>query len=286
MEYMLGLNSEERLNKDIVESFTGVGMIRGENLCINKMQYFTVDEFRKYVENYLKMTAHLFDGKDVWYRTADLVPHQINILDGCDEVLSEDQFLLGLRGIRRNLEYPAAYLDELSCFIKAYSECNNLGILLPFISNPDELRIAKTILKDNFNYDGKIGIMIEIPSVFLLLDEYEKIGVDNYTVGINDLTSLILGAERGNKNYSKSDKAVLLAIKSILEKVHSYGKKLTVAGYMNKETHDILKDLGIDYLNVHYNEIPKVFDVQDESKYTKHYDDIKRYYKRIKNERN
>ena len=54
MEYMLGLNSEERLNKDIVEFFTGVGMIRGENLCINKMQYFTVDEFRKYVENYFK----------------------------------------------------------------------------------------------------------------------------------------------------------------------------------------------------------------------------------------
>ena len=285
MEYMLGLNSEERLNKDIIDSFAGVGMIRGENLCINKMQYFTIDEFRKYVENYLKMIAHLFSGKDVWYRTADLVPHQINVLEGCDEVLNEDQFLLGLRGIRRNLKYPNAYLDELSCFIKAYRECDNLGILLPFVSNPDELRTTKTILKDNFHYDGKIGIMVEIPSVLLLLDEYEKIGIDNYTVGINDLTTMILGANREIKNYSKSDKAVLLAMKIILEKVHSYGKKITVAGYMDKEIHDILKDLGIDYLNVHYNEIPRIFDVQDESEYTKHYDDIKHYYKRIKNER-
>ena len=281
----LGLNCE-KVSKKLSSDFAGVGLIRSEYLCRNIEEYVTLKSCRDYIYNYVDNICKIFTGKDVWYRTADLVPHQINILDGCDEVLSEDQFLLGLRGIRRNLEYPAAYLDELSCFIKAYSECNNLGILLPFISNPDELRIAKTILKDNFNYDGKIGIMIEIPSVFLLLDEYEKLGVDNYTVGINDLTSLILGAERGNKNYSKSDKAVLLAIKSILEKVHSYGKKLTVAGYMNKETHDILKDLGIDYLNVHYNEIPKVFDVQDESKYTKHYDDIKRYYKRIKNERN
>ena len=96
---------------------------------------------------------------------------------------------------------------------------------------------------------------------------------------------MILGANREIKNYSKSDKAVLLAMKIILEKVHSYGKKITVAGYMDKEIHDILKDLGIDYLNVHYNEIPRIFDVQDESEYTKHYDDIKHYYKRIKNER-
>lgn len=55
MKYMLGLNSEELDDNDIVFSmFDGVGMIRGENLCINKLQYFPVKEFREFVTGYLK----------------------------------------------------------------------------------------------------------------------------------------------------------------------------------------------------------------------------------------
>jgi len=53
MEYYLGLNSEENFNFDLFSTFSGVGMIRGENLCISKMQYFTVKEFCNYVTYYL-----------------------------------------------------------------------------------------------------------------------------------------------------------------------------------------------------------------------------------------
>ena len=282
MKYMLGLNSETDINKDIIEKFDGVGMIRSENLCINKMQYFTIEEFQTYVEEYLKTIAELFEGKDVWYRTSDLVPHQINLLKGCDHKLDEDQFLLGLRGIRRSLEYIDTFRKELNCFVNAHNIYNNLGLLLPFISNPNELRITKELLTKEFNYNGKIGIMIEMPSVMLLLDEYEKIGVDNYTIGSNDLTSMILGAERSIKNYSKNDEAILLAIKQVLEKVHSYNKKLTIAGYMNQEFHDNCQALGVDYFCLHYNEIPNIFEVEKPELYTQHYDNMKENYARIK----
>lgn len=49
-KFMLGLNSEEldmRVDKEIFEMFEGVGMIRGENLCVNKMQYFTIPSFQQ-----------------------------------------------------------------------------------------------------------------------------------------------------------------------------------------------------------------------------------------------
>ena len=153
MKYMLGLNSETELKEDIVNNFDGVGMIRGENLCVNKMQYFTNLEFKKYLEEYLIYISSIFKDKKVWYRTADLVPHQINLLDGCDEVLDSQQYLIGLRGIRRNLKYLDTYKQELDAFVNAYNQNNNLGLLMPFVSSPEEVATVIKILKEGF-YNG------------------------------------------------------------------------------------------------------------------------------------
>lgn len=284
MKYMLGLNSETELKEDIVNNFDGVGMIRGENLCVNKMQYFTNLEFKKYLEEYLIYISSIFKDKKVWYRTADLVPHQINLLDGCDEVLDSQQYLIGLRGIRRNLKYLDTYKQELDAFVNAYNQNNNLGLLMPFVSSPEEVATVIKILKEEFNYNGEYGIMIEIPSVLLRLDEFEELGVSNYTFGANDMTSMILGADRKIDNYSKNDIAVLKTIKKALEKVHSYGKKLTVAGYIDKEFFNNLKSLGVDIVNIHYNEIPDLFNVESPEDFSSHYKLIKKNYERKKHE--
>lgn len=284
MKYMLGLNSETQLKEDVVNNFDGVGMIRGENLCVNKMQYFTNLEFKKYLEEYLIYISSIFKDKKVWYRTADLVPHQINLLDGCDEVLDSQQYLIGLRGIRRNLKYLDTYKQELDAFVNAYNQNNNLGLLMPFVSSPEEVATVIKILKEEFNYNGKYGIMIEIPSVLLRLDEFEELGVSNYTFGANDMTSMILGADRKIDNYSKNDIAVLKTIKKTLEKVHSYGKELTVAGYIDKEFFNNLKSLDVDIVNIHYNEIPDLFNVESPEDFSSHYKLIKKNYERKKHE--
>ncbi len=284
MKYMLGLNSETELKEEIVNNFDGVGMIRGENLCVNKMQYFTNLEFKKYLEEYLIYISSIFKDKKVWYRTADLVPHQINLLDGCDEVLDSQQYLIGLRGIRRNLKYLDTYKQELDAFVNAYNQNNNLGLLMPFVSSPEEVATVIKILKEEFNYNGEYGIMIEIPSVLLRLDEFEELGVSNYTFGANDMTSMILGADRKIDNYSKNDIAVLKTIKKTLEKVHSYGKELTVAGYIDKEFFNNLKSLDVDIVNIHYNEIPDLFNVESPEDFSSHYKLIKKNYERKKHE--
>lgn len=281
MEYHLGLNSETDFNFQLFSIFSGVGMIRGENLCISKMQYFLNQDFCNYVIEYLSYVAKSFENKNVWYRTADLVPHQINLLDGCDEYITEDQYLIGNRGIRRNLQFYDTYLLELSSFLKAYNNHNNLGILIPFVSNIEEVKKVKETLK-NIGYDGKIGVMIEIPSLIFMLDQLEKLVIDNYTIGVNDLTSNMLGAKRDIEAYSINNEAVYKAIEYIVKKVHSFGKKVTVAGYLNKEMLEFVLKVGVDILNVHYNEIPILFDGQDSIFFEKHYNDIKTNYKSLK----
>lgn len=285
MEYYLGLNSETNFNFNLFSKFSGVGMIRGENLCISKMQYFLNSDFCNYVIEYLSYVAKNFEGKNVWYRTADLVPHQINLLDGCDHFLKEDQYLIGNRGIRRNLQFYDTYLLELYSFLEAYNKNNNLGILIPFVSNIEEIKTVKEILK-KFDYKGKIGVMIEIPSLIFMLDELEKLGIDNYTIGINDLTSNILGAKRDIDAYSINNEAVYKAIEYIVKKIHSFGKKITVAGYLNKEMLEFALKIGVDIINVHYNEIPILFDAQDNNFFEQHYNNIKTNYKNLKKEKN
>ncbi len=278
MKLYLGLNSETDFDFNLFPTFSGVGMIRGENLCINKLQYFTNKEFCDYVTDYLVYVSSKFSSGMVWYRTADLVCHQVNVLDGCDVEMDEQQYLTGTRGIRRNLLFKDTYINELTCFVNAYKINKNLGLLIPFISSVDEFIEVKNILSE-LGYDGKIGIMVEIPSVMLLLDEFDKLGVDNYTIGVNDLTSNLLGANRDISCYSINNIAVYRAIDYIVSKVHSFGKEVTLAGYLNKNMYNYVMNIGVDILNVHYNEIPILFEVDDNKFYTQHYDSIKARYK-------
>lgn len=277
-KYYLGLNSETNFNFDLLKQFSGVGMIRGENLCISKMQYFTTPEFCEYVKNYLIYVSNVFDNKDVWYRTADLVAHQVNLLDGCDKEMVDTQYLIGLRAIRRNLLLKETYLKELKTFNEAFKKNNNLGLLIPFVSNLDEINEVKKITSD-IGYNGRLGVMIEIPSLIFMLDELNKLGIDNFTVGVNDLTTTLLGANRSLDIYSINNPAVYKAIETIVKKVHSFGKEITLAGYLNKEMKKFAEDIGVDIINVHYNEIPLMFDNQDEEFFTSHYKNIKENYK-------
>ena len=287
MKYMLGLNSENLDEDDIVFSmFDGVGMIRGENLCIRKLQYFSIKEFREYVTNYLEKIAKQFEGKPVWYRTADLVPHQINILEGASEKNEEKQFLIGTRGIRRNLENKETFLNELSCFVNASKNNNNLGILIPFISKVEEMQIVINLLRNKFKYNGKIGMMLETPASIIRLDEFKELDIDNYTLGLNDLTTLILGADREKEEfYSMHDKSVKDIVKYSIDKVHSFGKEITAAGYLDKDVVNYCKEFGVDNCNIHYNLIPKIFDnIPNPEKFVTQYRIMKEIYKKKKKE--
>lgn len=287
MKYMLGLNSEKlEKNDKVFSQFDGVGMIRGENLCIEQMKYFTRSDFQEYVIQYLDMVAKQFYGKPVWYRTIDLVPHQINVLEGADEIFSENQYLIGTRGIRRNLRGKEAFLNELNCFTKASRKNSNLGIIVSFVSKVEEMEIVINLLRNKFKYDGKIGMMVETPAAVIKLEEFNNLGIDNYTLGLNDLTTLILGADRKKKEYyDMTDKAIIDVIKYSTEKIHSFGKEITVAGYLDKEIVEICEKIGVDNCNIHYNLIPKIFkNVSNPEHYERHYKEMKDRYKNKKEE--
>ncbi len=71
----------------------------------------------------------------------------------------------------------------------------------------------------------KIGIMVEVPSVLLQIDEFAEL-VDFFSVGSNDLTQYLLAVDRNNPHvanvYSHFHPSILRALTRLVKECHKY----------------------------------------------------------------
>lgn len=263
MKYLLGLEAEPITDR-VNDKFTGVGMIRSEYLCRVIEEYFPLQTCRDFVYEYVDNICQLFSDGDVWYRTAELIVQEVNVLKGADEILKEKHYVLGLRGVRRDLKYPDTFLLELGNIAKLAQKRPNLNVLFPYIKDAKELEKCLELLHQ-VNFANKYGIMAEIPSTIITLEDFLSQGISNVTIGVNDLTSLTLGTYRESGYHDCTHPAVVKSIETVIEKVRKYGQKGTVvnvAGMVNKELCKICEQLGVDNFIVNYPLIPNVLGVE------------------------
>ncbi len=125
--------------------------------------------------------------------------------------ISESNPMLGHRGVRLGLSYPEIYEMQIEAIFKASYEINQKEkiiikpeIMIPLIMNASEFTKMKKIITKkieslkkelDFNFDYKLGTMIELPSAAL---NSSKIGehADFFSYGTNDLTQTTLGLSR------------------------------------------------------------------------------------------
>ena len=202
--------------------------------------------------------------RQVVLRLSDFKSSEYRDLTGGDKFEPhEPSALLGWRGASRYYDpkYLPAFKLELKAIKKVREEFGfkNLMVMIPFCRTVKEAEVVTGIMAEEGlvrSADFKIWLMAEIPSNIILADQFNKF-VDGYSIGSNDLTMLVLGADRDNETvqhiYDERNLAVKRAIRHLIEVAHKDGKTVSICGQapsVYPELCEFLIKSGIDSISV------------------------------------
>ncbi|HSX51975.1 MAG TPA: phosphoenolpyruvate--protein phosphotransferase [Cellvibrio sp.] len=266
--YRLPLYVNTGLMADVVRSLErgaeGVGLYRTEVPFLLRDRFPSEEEQRAIYREQLEA----FAPHTVTMRTLDI---------GGDKALpyfpiEEDNPFLGWRGIRVTLDHPEIFLSQIRAMIKASEGLDNLRILLPMITNMQEVdaskaliqRVYKELLEEGFRVrKPQIGVMIEVPAAVYLAPELSR-RVDFLSVGSNDLTQYLLAVDRNNAQvadlYQAYHPAVLRALQYIVYAAHDAGISVSICGELAGDPGAaiLLMAMGYDVLSMNATNLPKV----------------------------
>jgi pyruvate,water dikinase len=244
-EVKVNVSMPEAAKKAAATGADGVGLLRTEHMMLTSGVHpkkFIMDGkedelIKILVENVLKVVDEFYP-KPVWYRTLDAPTDEFVSLEGGEGEPYEHNPMLGWRGIRRELDEPEILRAEFKAIKKLHEQgYTNIGIMIPLVQHPDELRRAKQIaeevgLKPQKNIE--FGIMVETPAAALIVEDFIAEGLDFVSFGTNDLTQYTLAIDRNNENvaklYSEGHPAVLKLLVRVIKICNEAGVKTSICG--------------------------------------------------------
>ena len=204
--------------------------------------------------------------KNLVVRTSDFRTNEFRGLKGGDEVEPiEANPMIGWRGVSRYIspEYEKGFRLECQAIKKVREEygLTNVIVMLPFVRTPQELKVVKGIMAEEGlvqSKNFKIWIMAEVPAVVLQAEEFAEL-VDGFSIGSNDLTQLVMGADRdsgilNNMGYfDERNDAVKIALKTIIDAANKKGITCSICGQgpsQYPELAEFLVECGITSMSV------------------------------------
>ncbi len=252
----------EKLNKNI----DGIGIVKSESLLSeNGVQPIALsksnpEELTRLIFEKIEKLASSVYPRIIWYKSLDIKSDELQA-ESAEEETKEQNPILGFRGIRRTLANPEILRCEIDAIKKLYQNgLTNVSLLLPFVTNIEEVRAVKAIL----DIPIKLGIMIETPAAAIDIEQFCKEGIDFVSISSNELTELILGVDRTNPKtsmlYSEMHPAVLSTIRTVIESCKKFGVKTSVVGEGIKipEFVEKLVEFGVDSISVDLASFEKV----------------------------
>lgn len=243
----------------------GVGMFRTEFLFLGRLQAPSEEEqLLAYTQ-----VAKAMQTRPLVIRTLDLGADKAAPYLDMDQ---EDNPFLGLRGIRFCLTNLKIFKTQLRAILKA-SPGHNIKIMFPMISTPEEFCEAKAILDEvkqelktsgtPFDEKMEVGLMIEVPSAVAVADQLAD-KADFFSIGSNDLTQYLMGADRGNRKVSHLvnalNPAVLRMVAQTTRAARKAGIWVGMCGELagNPLAAPVLIGMGLDELSMNASNIPGV----------------------------
>jgi pyruvate,water dikinase len=253
---------------------SGVGLLRIEFIFTAHVREHPLamlkkgkkDELVRRLAEGIGKVCQAFHPRPVIIRTSDFKTNEYRGMPGGEEFEPvEENPMIGWRGCSRYISsvYRPAFLCELEAIHKVRTEMGlkNAMVMLPFVRNTWELEeIAEMMRAQGLkrSRDFQLYLMAEVPSTALLSREFSK-HCDGFSIGSNDLTQLVLGADRDSETlgrmgyFDERDPAVERAIQLLIEGAHAEGRTVGICGQgpsVYPEFAEFLVREGIDSISL------------------------------------
>ncbi|MAR73949.1 MULTISPECIES: phosphoenolpyruvate--protein phosphotransferase [unclassified Halomonas] len=186
--------------------------------------------------------------------------------------IEEANPFLGWRGIRVTLDHPEVLMVQLRAMLRASQGLDNLELLLPMVTNVDEVDdtlklIERAIIE--LGEEGvevrrpRLGVMLEVPATLYQLRALAA-RVDFFSVGSNDLTQYLLAVDRNNPRvadlYDSCHPAVLSALHRLAAESSELNVPTSVCGELAGDPAGalLLMGMGFRVLSMNGPNLPRV----------------------------
>lgn len=249
----------------------GVGLLRAEMMVLEALagdhprvllEEGRAEEFVSRMAEGLSAFASGFAPRPVTYRTIDFRTNEFSGLRGGERFEPQEANpMIGYRGALRYTREPDVFQLEMAALRQVWDAGQrNLHVMLPFVRSTRELHRCRELIAESGLLDRagfELWVMAEVPSVLFNLAEYAALGVTGISVGSNDLTQLLLGADRDNEvlaeTFDERDPAVTAYLRELIPRARELGLRTSICGQapsVHPEYAELLVRAGIDAISV------------------------------------
>jgi pyruvate,water dikinase len=275
---LLNLSEPSQVAQAAALDVDGVGLLRAELMVIEALEgkhpRLLLEEGRggEFVERMaegLTTFAAGFAPRPITYRTIDFRTNEFRNLEGGDRFEPEEANpMIGIRGALRYTREPELFALELEAVRRVWDGgLTNLHVMLPFVRTTLELARCRELVAASglpARPGFELWIMAEVPSVLFNLERYAGLGIAGISIGSNDLTQLLLGADRDSEQlaetFDEREPAVVDYIEQLIPRARSLGLKTSICGQapsVYPEYADLLVHAGIDAISVNLDVVER-----------------------------
>ena len=274
----MNLSEPSQVERAAALEVDGVGLLRAELMVLEALggihpklllRQGRSDEFVERMGEALTTFAAGFAPRPVTYRTIDFRTNEFRGLEGGDEFEPEEANpMIGYRGALRYTHEPDIFRLELAAIRRVWDQGHaNFHVMLPFVRTARELASCREMVADSglLTRQGfELWVMAEVPSVLFNLERYAALGVAGISIGSNDLTQLMLGADRDSEIvaevFDERDPAVADYLRQLIPRARALGLQTSICGQapsVYPEYAELLVRAGIDAISVNIDVIER-----------------------------
>jgi pyruvate,water dikinase len=206
--------------------------------------------------------SEAFAPRPITYRTIDFRTNEFRGLEGGERFEPEEANpMIGYRGALRYMREPDLFRLEVDAIRRVWDAGHqNFHVMIPFVRTARELEACFHVFAEAGlleRQEFELWVMAEVPSVLFNLERYAELGVAGISIGSNDLTQLLLGADRDSgvvaEVFDERDPAVVAYLRQLIPRARALGLATSICGQapsVHREYAEILVEAGIDAISV------------------------------------